>query len=190
MPLEHTAAFQTHSGSSRFPARSDAYPDKEHDIDKTGQYPRDRIGQINRFDSVIFRNLEHHRQPHQTQHTHAHNGNDHRHNRISDTTQCSHHNVHNAAESVNHRDIVQTHDSRGNDFRIAGVDVKQFVSEKYNRISQQRTSDDHAGFSQKYDSVDSLLFPCPVVLADKGKGGLIKGVHCHVHEPFQIGSSR
>ena len=85
---------------------------------------------------------------------------------------------------------MQTHDSRGNDFRIAGVDVKQFVPEKYNRISQQRTSDDHAGFSQKYDSVDSLLFPCPVVLADKGKGGLIKGVHCHVHESFQIGSGR
>ena len=76
--------------------------------------PRYRVGEVNRGDGVILRYLKNDSNPKNTQSARADKRHNHRHNRVTDTSHHTNHNVHTAAKRVCGGDYSKTDNARRN----------------------------------------------------------------------------
>lgn len=160
--------------------------EEEDEVGGGGDGPADRVGEVEHLRRAV--QLEDGGHPQQPQGAGAHQGHDHGHHRVADAPEHAHLGVHQAAEEVGGAADGQPVHRLGDDLLLAGgVDGTQGIAEEVGQIPQHQADEAAVEQAQAHDPVHPLALAGAVVLAGKGQGRLVKGVHAGVDEALDVG---
>lgn len=161
-------------------------PYEAENVDQECDDPGNGVGEVYGLHRVVLGNLEDGGNPHQPQKARSHQGNDHGHNGVSDAPQAAHHDVHHAAQSVCARNNPQPGKAGFNHCRTVAVNMKEGRAEQVGQIAEDHAYKNGKALGHHQNPVDAFILSGTVILAGKGNGGLVEGVHGKIHEAFDV----
>lgn len=159
---------------------------EEQEVEQGGNGPGDRVGQIQAGGSAV--EGEDGGNPDQPQAAGPNDGGDHGNYRAAQSPQYPHQGIHNAADEVGTADKEHPHQRLFYHVGLAGgVNAGQGRSQEVGQIAAGKTEQDGKENAQPGNPVHPVTFGSAVILAYKGDGRLMEGVHGDVDKALDIG---
>ena len=127
--------------------------------------PGNRIGKIKCVESAVHG--KNGKNPHNAESTCTCQGDNHRQNRVTETSHASNHCIHDAAQKIGGADDADTQHSIGNNLRVTGVNANQRACQHCDRQAEKPTDHrDTAKTDTEYPVDAAVLFPTVILTCE------------------------